>query len=72
MAKTIKIIREIDGTKLELLIIASYLCGFMARATGISATHPDLREEWRRLKVLLYSDKLSAQKIGGEKKSKKK
>ncbi len=54
----IKLVRELDGKKLELLIIASYLCGFEARASGKSETNEDLRSEWKRLKELLYSDEL--------------
>mgnify|MGYP001575938936 CR=1 FL=1 len=57
--KTVQNIKkEIDGNKLELLIIASYLCGFIARADGKSPTSPDLRAEWKRLKELLYSSEL--------------
>jgi len=54
--KTIKITREIDGNKLELFMIAIYLCGYSAAQEQKTITHPDIRESWRRMKELLYKD----------------
>lgn len=54
--KKVKLVRELPIKDVELMLVAAWLCGFQSAAEHKTLSHPDNKQEWRRLKTLLYEN----------------